>query len=180
MVSKILVLGFFAAGLLYSVPSLARDCSKHPVYCQILKNSPRIDKKYALRLSDLIYKHSKANSIPAKVYTAILMQESAYKLSAVNTKCGLDYKRKHPTCVWVDFGISQINYKTAVSYGFDIEKLTTDLDYSVKAGAVALSYFKKRYSSSESKWYARYNCGTKPGINRKTCQKYIKEVDRWL
>lgn len=159
------------------------DCSKHVIYCQIKANSPNIDSKYAMTLSNMIYKAAKKHKIPTKVYTAILMQESSYKLGAVGSSCGFrtpasDYDEQ---CVYADFGIAQINYKTIKHYEMDKEKLLKDLEYSVNAGAKVLQWFHKTYHKREPyRWWNRYNCGTKKSVLRDTCQKYHKNVSRWL
>jgi soluble lytic murein transglycosylase-like protein len=157
------------------------NCNRHPIYCQIKGNNPTLNSRYAFKLSNLIYKVSKRYDVPARIYTAILMQESAYKLSVKNCTRGLNDKWEADR-VCNDFGISQINYLTARSYGMDIEKLTTDLHYSVRAGAKVLSWFKVRYQGKEpGRWYCRYNTGTaSPRKIKKNCDKYLKLVSRYL
>jgi soluble lytic murein transglycosylase-like protein len=132
---------------------------------QIKRNNPSVTTKKAISLAQSIAKISKQYNIPAKIYTAILMQESAYKVNAVNCS-----KRK---CH--DYGISQINIKNIEYYGFDIEKLLTDTHYSIEAGAIILSYFKNRYSKKDKYWWTRYNAGNK--VKRKI---YRKKVSRFL
>ena len=61
------------------------------------------------------------------------MQESGYKLNVKACHQGLN-DDKTPGRVCTDFGISQIYYKTAWSFDFDLELLTTDLTYSMKPG----------------------------------------------
>jgi soluble lytic murein transglycosylase-like protein len=181
MVRKTMVYSFVIASMLYSLPSQARDCGQHPIYCQILENSPRIDEQYAFKLSNIIFKASRKHNIPSNLLTAILRQESNYKVSAKNGACGVlrgDYKKE--ACIWVDFGISQINYRTARSYNMDFYKLLNDVEYSVNAGAEVLAWFRKKYASKEDRWWVRYNCGTKPSVYRDSCQKYYKDVKRWI
>ncbi len=189
----------------------AAKCENHPIFCQIVKNKPNIDKKYAMTLSDIIYKETKLRKIPANIYTAILMQESRYVLSAKNCKEGIQYpmpyllnvkkyyynKEKNWFCLidqrnkdkcWpvfhkmgykiklcTDFGMSQIYYKTAKAFNFDIKKLTIDLDYSVRAGAIVLKDFHKRYSHKEVYWWTRYNSKSKHKreIYKKLVERYL-------
>lgn len=158
-------------------------CNKHPIYCQIIKNKPTINRDYALKLSNIIYRVSKKYNIPPKIYTAILMQESSYVLDSVNSYCGLRRKSSDSgeVCVYEDFGMSQINYKTARYYKFDIELLLTDEEYSIESGAIVLSWFRKTYQKKEPRmWFTRFNCGTKPKVLRSTCVNYKKLVDRWM
>lgn len=194
----------------------ANDCNKHPIFCQIVKNKKNIDKEYALKLSNVIYKVSKDYHIPPRLFTAILMQESGYTLATTHKYKGLrkltgpearaevimcrinnttkkdiliydkyiycleNIKKFKETIVITDFGISQIWYKTAKAFDFDVKLLITDLKYSVKAGAIVLADFKKRYESRENDWWTRYNCGNKGNTTRDTCQFYKKLVERYL
>lgn len=123
----------------------------NPIYYQILKNNPKIDKKYAMKLSNAIYHVAKLYNINPKRYAAILGQESMYKLDAVNCTKG--------KCS--DFGISQINIKTIKAFKFSITRLTTDLHYSLEAGAIVLADFKKAYGHKEDDWWTRYNTSNK-------------------
>jgi len=204
------------------------DCNKHPIYCQIIKNKTLkngkiiIDKKYAMELSDIIYNVSHKHDIPANLYTAILMQESGYKLHTKGCHEGIRYETQgeanfrrlrekyekywaHPekctlpcdappvdmifeydyfksvepklikSKVCADFGIGQIWFKTANTYKFDMERLLTDLEYSVEAGAIVLKDFMKRYSKREEFWWTRYNASS---INKR--KKYQRLVERYL
>lgn len=110
------------------------------------------------------------------------MQESGYKVSAKGCYTGIphDIAKSHEVTVCRDFGISQIYYKTAESYNFDIDRLTSDLEYSVNAGAIVLSWFYKTYSRKDINWWTRYNCGTASTTKRTTCQTYKKLVERYL
>ena len=100
------------------------------------------------------------------------MQESNYRLDAKNTQCGLVFKvlgtignesitSIHEECVVADIGISQINYKTAKLFKFNIMKLINNLEYSIEAGAIILADFKRRYSHREKNWWSRYNASSK-------------------
>ena len=116
-----------------------------------------------MRLSNIIHHASVKHKIPARTYTAILMQESNYRLNIIAKG---------------DYGIAQINIKTHTKYNEN--KLLTDLQYSVNAGAEVLSWFKSKYSKTDPDWYARYNCGTATTTKRKTCQEYKKLVGKFL
>lgn len=217
---------------LFSFNSFASvDCSKHPIYCQIKKNKPRKSYKETMELSNMIYKVSRKYDIPANVYTAILMQESGYKLEAKNchwglrklsklellnekNKCAQNFKKsvdlkvyspligddiniipeseQYKSCinglkdkkikdkVCTDLGMSQIYILTAERYKFDTSRLTTDLEYSIEAGAKVLADFKRMYGHKDLYWWLRYNCGTRGTTNRVTCQTYKKLVERYL
>ncbi len=196
------------------------DCSKHPIYNQIVKNRPAISKSYAFKLSNIIYKVSKKYNISSDIFTAILAQESGYKVGAKGYSYGVieltikEYNHELAQCLdkitveihkkamvydytisvdlckdrikkykkvrtTSDFGISQINYRTAFRLGLDLDRLTTDIEYSVEAGAIVLSDFKRRYGKREpNTWHSRYNASNK--IKRKIYQelvaRYLRET----
>jgi len=165
---------------LFSFSSFAKvDCSTHPIYCQIVKNKPKINKKYAMKLSNIIYKMHRKYHIPSRIFTAILRQESEYSLKAKGKKCGVtaEFEKK---CVYTDFGISQIHWKTVELWKFDNERLTTDLEYSVEAGAKVLADIMERFEARDNNWWLRYNCGFGGTTKRDTCQIYKKFVERYL
>lgn len=133
----ILTLGLWSSSAISSAHA-------HLIHAQILKNNPRIDKIFAHKLKKAIFFSCLKHKIPCDVYTAILMQESRYKLDAIN----------HVTN---DHGVAQINIKTAIAYGFDISRLTRDLKYSVDAGAQVLADFRRMYGKREESFWTRYN-----------------------
>ena len=150
----------------------------HPIYEQILRNRPNINKSYAMKLSNIIHSASIKYSIPKNIYTAILMQESRYSLGAIRKVKG--YYKGEIVEVHTDFGISQIYWRNVQKLGLDIDKLTGDLVYSVETGAKILAGFKKRYSKNDKNWWTRYNCGTRGTTKRDTCRRYKKKVERFL
>lgn len=164
---------------LFTFNAMAGECDKHPIYCQIVKNKPKIDKKYAMRLSNVIYKMHKKYHIPTRIFTAILRQESGYSLEAKGKQCGYT-KLGLKECVYTDYGISQIHWKSAELWDFDVVKLTTDLEYSVEAGAKILADVMRRFEAKDNNWYVRYNCGFRGNTKRDTCQIYKKLVERYL
>lgn len=184
-----------------------RDCSKHPIYCQIIANKPTVKRSYAFKLSNVIHNNTRKYKINPMIFTAILAQESMYEVSAKNCTTGILEKTKpefdiFKTCmkfgkigsdkfvkcmyehqsylnskirICTDFGIGQIWYKTADSYDFDFDKLTSNMEYSVEAAAIVLEYFKNRYSHKEKTWWTRYNA------NNSTARlKYRQLVERFI
>jgi len=129
---------------MHKEPILINKCFRNPIYCQIIKNNPTINKAYAFKLSNVIHYSAKLYDINPNLYTSILAQESMYKLRAVNTRSK-------------DYGIAQINHNTIKAYGFSIDKLTSDVEYSVKAGARVLADFKRSYGHKEKSYWTRYN-----------------------
>ena len=111
---------------------------------QVITNHPGIDREYAQRIANAIDKAAKELDLNPRRLTAILAQESMYTLNAINKKSA-------------DYGIAQINHRTIERYGFDKKRLLTDLEYSVKAGAIVLSDFKRMYGKKEKTYWSRYN-----------------------
>jgi len=149
----------------------------------------------AMELSNVIYQVSKRHKIPSKIYTAILMQESRYKLNALAKSCGFRelasvnkvkynfaVSKKNVGCVYTDFGIAQVHYKSILRQNLDHKRLLTDLNYSVNAGAEILSYFARKFAKKEPhRWFCRYNVGTQSANKVKiACSGYIKLVKRWM
>lgn len=155
-------------------------CIDHKIYCQIIKNSPSIDRNYAMTMSNYIYKFSKKYGISSRVYTAILAQESMYKLNAKNCTKGLHKDYMIPVEACSDFGISQIHYNNIPRFKFNVGKLLNNLEYSIEAGFKVLHDIKKRVDISDKDWYTRYNCGLKGTTKRETCQRYKKLVEKYL
>jgi len=165
------------------------------------KGNININKTYALQISNLIHNAAKRYDIPSDLYTAILMQESRYALKAKGCHKGLrklseiekEYflnkcaeemdidicKEEIPILiedkVCADFGMSQIHYQTIKRYSIDFNRLTTDVKYSIEAGAKVLSDFKKRYGHKEKDWWTRYNANN--NIKRDI---YKQLVERFL
>ena len=164
---------------LFTISAFGQDLKKHPIYAQIIKNKPGIDKEYAMEVSNIIYKMHKKYHIPSRIFTAILMQESGYSLKAKGKHCGYT-KELERECIYSDYGISQIHYITAELWGFDVNKLTIDLEYSVESGAKVLHDVMKRFKSKDDDYWVRYNCGFRGDTKRDTCQIYKKFVERYL
>ncbi len=79
----------------------------------------------------------------------------------------------------LDFGILQINYKTAEAYDIDIHRLTHDRAYSIEQGAFILSTFQKQFASKEPEtWVCRYNVGWGELTGKRLwqCNEYIRKV----
>jgi hypothetical protein len=165
-------------------------CEKHPIYCQIVKNNNHLDREYAMDLSNVIHNMALKYNFNARLFTAILMQESAYNVKAVGchfkkvnisyweyfeklsrcdyntktskqfTRCADGIPKKVKQKVCTDFGIGQINEKTIQHYEFDINSLLYDLEYSVEAAAIVLKDFQTRYQNKEWNWWTRYNASS--------------------
>lgn len=132
------------------------------IYHQILLNKPEIDKVKAKKIAHHISMVNIKYKIPKRIYAAILMQESQYKLNAVNVKTN-------------DYCMAQINIKTATAFKFDTKRLLTDLKYCIEAGAIVLADFQKMYGHKELTWFTRYN-SSKPSKRK----KYFADISQWM
>lgn len=146
-----------------SIVSPQKDC-QYTTNLQIKENAPQLSSMYVDYLSHLIDRVSKKYNLSCEVYTAILMQESRYNLSAKNCTSG----------VCTDFGIGQIHIGSIRRYKLDKRRLLTDLEYSLEAGAKILYDFKKAHKRKSIYW-AYYNSSNKLAQN-----KYIKLVSKWF
>lgn len=129
------------------------------VYKQIKRVRPGIDSQYALKLTKSIYEVSRAFKIDASLLTAIIAQESMFKTEAINLKSR-------------DYGLAQINHKTAKAYNFDTNRLKTDPKYAIWAAGIVLNDFHKL---KEKNYWSRYN-SSKPEKR----QIYEQLVARYL
>lgn len=168
-------------------------------YTQIKVNNPNLNPHRAFRISNAINETSKKYNIRPKLLSAILMQESAYKLDARNCNAGLfwrssvpDYgyilpfvssnqdinkyfkQPKNRTCY--DFGIGQINHVTIVRNNLESIRLISDVHYSVDAAGMIISRLKNRYEKIEpDTWWTRYNA-----ISPNKRLTYKKLVTRYM
>jgi len=63
--------------------------TKHPIYHRILELQPNLDKKFAMKVSNIIYTCHKENNIDKFLLVAIINQESEFINSARNCSNGL-------------------------------------------------------------------------------------------
>lgn len=94
----------------------------------------------------LITKYALAYHIEREVLSCVLKIESNYTMGVVSET--------------EDYGMSQINIKTAKMYNFNLIQLLSDVDYSIKAAAIVLSDYRTQFRSAEIvNWVGRYNIG---------------------
>ena len=129
------------------------------LYVQIMSNRSNMDSKFAFRLARVIRDVAKKYGVPANVVAGIAFVESSYKLNAVNKASN-------------DYGIMQVNGWHVRNSKLSVDKLLTDLEYSVEHGVRIFKWFYNKYPLDEA--IARYNCGV-----RKDCIKW-KKVKRYV
>lgn len=161
--------------LLFTTNVFANVCDQNPIFCHILDISPGINKQLAFQISNKISKYSRKYGLDAKLFVAIIRQESNFKLDAKGCVEGLNVDFEEIR-VCNDFGMIQLNYRTAKLYGFDIQRTMIDLDYSIFVGMKILYDFKVRYAKKEEFWWTRYNAKDeiKRELYRKLVMRYYK------
>ena len=74
-----------------------------------------------------------------------------------------------------DYGLMQINRKTAAAYGYTPAQIM-QIKTNVRLSAKVLVYMRKRFGT-EKHWYCRYNVGTaKSAPMWATCAKYAAKL----
>lgn len=163
----------------------AANCDTHKVYCRIVELVPSIDKDRAMKLSNLIYKEAKKYDIDPMISVAILKQENrfrdvhTYEVSkevieeCYETSC---VKRVHELHEVVDIGIAQINVRTAVYNGFDLQRLYShDMEYAIQSHMFLLDKKIKMCKELGDEAWSCYHSKTP-----KFRKKYVKMVSRFI
>ena len=82
-----------------------------------------------------------------------------------------------------DYGIAQINIKTAKKYKLDLYALTTSATYAIDKAALILSDYERTNRDESRTWFCRYNIGyqslSKPGIGA-ACERYLSKINGCL
>lgn len=100
---------------------------KNPILSEILKLNPKVNKTFAILLSNSIARYSKRFGTDPMLSVAIAMQESAF----VNKNREGSVMTKSGTIVHgiTDVGVFQIHIATIAYMGIDPARLKTDIDY---------------------------------------------------
>lgn len=116
------------------VPSLswAADCERHPIYCNIVKIKPSVNRTFAMELSNYIYKYSRMYGTNPNHTIAIAMQESSLinqdRMGTIITKEGKVVRGV------TDVGVFQLHVDTiknmeARGWDIDFQRLRSDVEY---------------------------------------------------
>lgn len=142
------------------------DCKTHRLYCKIIEFNPKIDRTFAMEISNKLHHKAKIAGIQPELALAILIHETG--LRNMNTYKTITEVRESCTktdCVKItsiinkafDLSIAQININTAVHYEFNVERLYKgDLDYALDCFFIIL-IDKMRLCNSLGKTPA-YSC----------------------
>ena len=160
-------------------PSIGQsaNCSKHPIYCHMLRVKPSIDKRFAMRLSNYIARYSKKHRTDPHVSVAIAMQESS--LRNVMRKGVVSDEMGNLTYGLTDIGIFQLHVKTIQHFNINFERLLVDMEYQVKWHVLILKHkikvCKKRLKKKEQATWACYH-----SYSRTRRARYQTDVERYL
>ncbi len=104
--------------------------------------------------------------ICAQLFKALLGVESNWNHTALNP-------------LTLDYGIGQINYRTARALGLDLGLLRANRAYSIDKAALVLKYHKKLYKNrlGPINWVCSYNQGHT--LDHKLCSTYIAKIKRF-
>lgn len=178
---------FLLALILFSFSSVgyAVNCEVHKVYCKIVKLQPRIDKAKAMKLSNFIYKGAKAIGIDPLISVAILNQENRFRnVHTYEVESSIKEECHTSSCTRIvtehqevaDMGIAQINIRTAIAYGFDLQRLYDhDIEYAIESHFIIL---KSKINMCKDLGNDSWSC-----YHSKTPEhrlKYVKMVSRYL
>lgn len=138
-----IMFGFFSK---YVQAAEGIDCAKHPLYCATVKLQPSVDKKWAFKFSNLLYKHAKKYGMDPYRSLAIAMQESS--LRPINRTTTMVVMLKQRVCYNVgacvdidgwqyitgatDVGVFQFSARTLRDYGINVARMQNDLEYVVE------------------------------------------------
>lgn len=135
---------------------------------KIMVLRPRMDLDEAYKLSNIFYKKARKYKVSGDLLLSIGYQESTLKLDTIRYISGLqkvdgEYKK---VLIGSDFCMMQINSMNITAMKLDTERLLTDAEYCIEAGAKILANFKRLYSRVDPMWWTRYNANTKEHRDR--------------
>lgn len=175
------------SAMLFTSISYGKDnCNTHKLYCAIVKLRPGINKTFAMKLSNSIYKASKKHKVDPYRAIAIMRQESSINMDARNKstkakshkECD-EWERctivKTTTTETTDFGLFQFHIRTMQRHDLDVKQVMTDMDFTVNF-AIAMIARKVKMCNKlwpETSW-ACYNSAT-DGKH----QAYVNLVNRY-
>jgi len=116
------------------------DCKKHKVYCKVIELRPNIDKKWAMKFSNIIYKKAVKYQLDPIRSVCIGMQESSLRLIdreqnilVFKKECneiGMCTEEARMVKGISDVSVWMFHVDTIVAYNKDPILLRTDLEYA--------------------------------------------------
>ena len=161
------------------------NCNVHKIYCKVLELRPDIDKKWAMKFSDIIYKKAKEYNLDPMISIAIVMQESSIR--KINRKekvliqketcddlgeCSMTYK---VVTGYSDLSIWQFHIDTLLNFKIDPIRVQTDLEYATDFHFKLLKHKIKKCSKHKDLAWSCYHSATE-----RHRLKYVEDVSRYL
>ena len=140
----------------------------------IVSLNQRMPLSESLALSNSFYRIAKKYQLDPMLLVSIGFQESSLKLDAVRKSRGFiwDETEYREVAVASDFCMMQINISNIKAQNIDIDRILTEADYCIEAGAKILKGIERRYSRTETTWWTRYNSVSQ--IHRDIYEKHIQ------
>ena len=177
----LVMLGFFDAPIAWG----KTDCSIHKVYCKIVSLRPDIDKKWAMKFSNIVSKKAKVYKLDPIRSIAIAMQESSIRV--INRKqnvlvhneecddlgeCSTTYEVVKG---YSDLSVWMFHIDTLMAYEVDPIKVQNDLDYATDFHFRLLKAKMKRCKHLGDESWSCYH-----SITERHRQAYMKRVEPYF
>lgn len=155
------------------------DCEKHSIYCNIVDKKPRINKSYAMKLSNIMYKYSKMYGQNPHISVAVGMQETGLRnihrkqnIIVYDDKLEKGYKIVRG---YTDVCMFQFHVNTITSHGLDPVRLKNDMEYCVEQHFKLMRQKRKICSHlGEDSWTCYHS------VNKIPREYYKKLVERYF
>lgn len=136
----------------------------------ILTLNPKLNKKYAKKLSIIVAINSRKYNLDPRLLISIMNTESSFNQKAVSSTN--------------DISIAQINlavwtpsfFKKKTGKDLDVKKLKEDEAYAISRMCLILLFYKNEFPTDKT-WYARYHSGT-PKYKRLYLHKLYKNAKK--
>ena len=163
------------------------NCDTHKIYCNIVEVNPKVDKTFAMTLSNNLYKYSKRYGTDPLISVAIAMQESSIR--NVMRRDAVYVKEDGSIHKGIsDIGVFQIHVNTVENFrrdhgwDIDIDRLIVDVDYQVYWHIRLLKHkvntCKKLRSKLKVKKGNEWSCYHSYTFSKR--KKYLNDVSRHI
>jgi len=185
VIMKYLFIILYVFGFIGTPIAWGLDCSKHKIYCKIVELRPNIDKKWAMKFSNIIYVKAKAYKMDPLRSVAIAMQESS--LRQINRKQAVlvpnevcDDMGECETSYAIVSGYSDISIwmfhvRTLKSFSIDPSLAQSSLEYATEKHFEILKHKIKACKRLGKEAWSCYHSATPR--HRK---KYLQLVNRFF
>lgn len=156
------------------------DCNKHSIYCDIIDKKPNIDKSYAMKLSNIIYKYSRKYKQNPHISIAIGMQETGLKENTHRKQNVIVFDKSFEKGYKIVRGYSdicmfQFHVDTISSHDIDPVKLKSDIDYCVEEHFKLMMQKRKICSHLGKDSWTCYH-----SVNKQPREYYKSLVERYF